>query len=61
MTEDRVIAYTLDDVAEILQVHPRTVRRRVNSGEIESFRVGNKIRILHTDLMDYIERQKQAE
>lgn len=36
----------------------RTIRWRLKEGKLRSFKVGQQIRILHTDLMDYIEQQK---
>jgi excisionase family DNA binding protein len=35
----------LDDAAAFLNVHPRTVRRMVNAGELTAYRVNRLIRI----------------
>jgi len=37
--------YTVDEVAAQLKVHPRTIRRKINSGEIHAPRVGKQYRI----------------
>lgn len=42
--------YSIDEVAEILHLHPRTVRRRVRSGEIAATRVGRQYRISQATL-----------
>ncbi len=42
MTMDRLLS--VKEVAEYLNVKPVTVRRRANSGEIPSIRIGNRIR-----------------
>jgi excisionase family DNA binding protein len=44
------------DVAEILQVHPRTVLRLISeSGELRAIRVGGRWRIRRKDLEEYIQ------
>ena len=35
----------LDVPAEFLHVHPRTIRRMVNAGELTAYRVGKLIRV----------------
>lgn len=42
-TMERV--YTVDEVAKILKVDPRTVRRWIAQGKIRSFKVGHEHRI----------------
>jgi len=37
--------YTVDEVAAQLKVHPRTIRRKISSGEIYASRVGKQYRI----------------
>lgn len=43
-------AYSIDEVAEILQLHPRTIRRGIQSGEIAATRVGRQFRISQATL-----------
>jgi excisionase family DNA binding protein len=40
--------YTVDEVAAQLKVHPRTIRRKIRSGEISALKVGKQYRI-HRD------------
>ncbi|PKL33089.1 MAG: hypothetical protein CVV45_09430 [Spirochaetae bacterium HGW-Spirochaetae-10] len=42
--------YSIDEVAEILKLHPITVRRRIASGEIAAIRVGRQYRISQATL-----------
>jgi len=37
--------YTVDEVAAQLKVHPRTIRRKIRSGEISALKVGKQYRI----------------
>ncbi len=37
--------YTIEEAARILQLHPKTVRRKIQEGEIEALRVGRQYRI----------------
>ena len=50
---------SLEDVAELLKVSPKTVRRRAASGELPSFREGGRRRVLAQDLEEYIEKQRR--
>jgi excisionase family DNA binding protein len=43
--------YTVDEVAAQLKVHPRTIRRKIKSGEIHAPRVGKQYRIGREQLM----------
>ena len=43
MTEEKV--YTVKEVAAILRVKPKTVRRMIALGELEAFRVRDEYRI----------------
>jgi putative molybdopterin biosynthesis protein len=52
MTQDMV--YTIEEVAKILKVHKDTIRRLVNSGQLEHVRVGNQIRITKAALEKYL-------
>ena len=46
--------YTIDEVAELLQVSHSTVRRLIESGHLKSVRIGGQIRIRQRDLDDYV-------
>ena len=50
-------AVTLREVARILGVCVRTVRREIDRGRLIGFRVGRSVRIRVSELQRYIEQQ----
>lgn len=42
--------YTVDEVAQLLQLHPRTIRLKIRSGDIASTRVGRQYRVSQEQL-----------
>ena len=46
--------HTLADVAELLSVSTRTVRRLIDDGHLPCHRIGRSIRISETDLRSYL-------
>ena len=50
---------TLEEVANHLKVSVKTVRRRVVSQEIKSFKEGGRVLILETEFVGYLERKIQ--
>ena len=57
MTEDQQV-YTVKEVADILKINPRTVRRMIHDGELEAFTVRDEYRVRHYDLIAYMRRDK---
>jgi excisionase family DNA binding protein len=57
----RVLKDILDanEVAELLRVHPRTVKRLASQGELPGFRVGGQWRFRREAIEEYIRRQEQ--
>lgn len=52
--------FTVQQVAQQLQVSDRTVRNWVERGELRVFRIGKRgYRIAEFDLIEFIERRKQ--
>lgn len=52
--------FTVQQVAQQLQVSDRTVRNWVERGELRVFRIGKRgYRIAESDLISFIERRKQ--
>lgn len=49
---------TIKQVAEALNVDPKTVRRLIKSGEIISHRIGGQHRISAADYERYLSRQR---
>ena len=49
---------TFADVAEQLQVSPRTVRRLADAGALPVIRIGRAVRIAETDLAAYLRRAR---
>lgn len=54
---DIEMLYTVEQVAEILQVSTKTVRNLVKERKIKAVRVGVQIRIRKEDLDSYLESQ----
>ena len=48
-----------DEVARILRVHPRTVKRLASQGILPGFRVGGQWRFRRGAIEEYIRRQEQ--
>lgn len=48
--------YTVEEVAQILRVSEPTVRKLIESGELQATRVGRQYRISQEALDDYIAR-----
>jgi excisionase family DNA binding protein len=46
--------FTVSEVAELLRVSTRTVRRRINAGHLVAHRVGRLIRIAENDLRAFL-------
>ena len=46
--------YSVDDVADALGVHPKTVRRRITAGELRVHRIGRQLRISTEDFHAYV-------
>ena len=46
---------TVDEVAEILQINPMTVRNKALSGEIPSYKVGRCRRFRRSELERYLD------
>ncbi len=47
----------LKQVSEVLKISETTVRRRVSSGKLRSFKEGGRVLVLEADLEDYLRRQ----
>lgn len=52
-------SYTPKEVAEMLKIAKTTVYELIKRGELNSYRVGNKMRIELKDIEEYIERKKE--
>ncbi|MBB5173280.1 substrate-binding domain-containing protein [Texcoconibacillus texcoconensis] len=50
--------YTPDDIASLLQISKHTVYELIKRGELEAFKVGNKMRIEATAFESYKKRQR---
>ena len=59
LTEDR-LALSLDEVAALLSVHERTVRRLVERGELEVVRFGKAVRVPREALARLLDSRRAA-
>ncbi|PLS02621.1 substrate-binding domain-containing protein [Neobacillus cucumis] len=51
-------AYTPDEVAQIFQISKHTVYELIKRGDLQAFKIGNKMRIEHAELERYKESMK---
>jgi len=51
-------AYTPDEVAQIFQISKHTVYELIKRGELQAFKIGNKMRIEHSELERFKENTK---
>ncbi|MEW9051799.1 MAG: helix-turn-helix transcriptional regulator [Neobacillus sp.] len=51
-------AYTPDEVAQMFQISKHTVYELIKRGELQAFKVGNKMRIEHSEIERYKENTK---
>jgi excisionase family DNA binding protein len=51
--------HTIEEAAQILRIHERTVRRRVASGELAYVAIGGRVMFERRELDAYIGRQRR--
>ena len=49
---------TVAEVAEVLKLNPQTVRNWIDQGSLPAFRVGRRVRILRSDLEQFLEASR---
>jgi excisionase family DNA binding protein len=59
MTTPRV--YTIEEVAEVLKVHPRTVNRMLERGQLRGVKAGRLWRISQEALEAYLRGEEREE
>ncbi len=59
MAEEKI--YTVNEVAEILRVTPRTVRRMIADGQIDYFKVRDEYRIRQSAIDALKQRREKQE
>lgn len=47
--------YTTDQVAKLLQIHPLTVLKYINSGKLRAVKLGRVYRVTETNLQKFLE------
>jgi excisionase family DNA binding protein len=57
MTDLKPEAYSPEQAAQLLDVHPETIRREISRGHLKAFKVGQQWRILRSELRAYSLRQ----
>ena len=58
---DNTKALTVQDVADILKIAKNTVYELVKRGELNSYKVGRKVRFTLKDVESYIENSKKIQ
>ena len=51
-------AYTVEEVAQILKVHPRTVYRMLDRGQLKGFKVGTVWRVVEQELEAFMRGER---
>lgn len=54
--EDTCVVLRPSDVSELLDLHPNTIYRLLQSGNLPAHKVGGSWRIYKKDLIDFIEK-----
>lgn len=49
---------TIDEAAEILRCHERTIRRMVRAGDLVAFKVANRLLFNESDLAIYVKESR---
>ena len=57
---DAPVAHTVNEVAELLRLDPRTIREMVRSGELEGNQRGHAIRISRTSALDWLRGKRRV-
>lgn len=50
--------HTVLDVAEMLNVHPRTIRLLIQKGELIAVKISSEYRVSDEDLQDFIKKNR---
>ena len=50
--------YTARQVADILEVHERSISRWIKEGKLPAVRIGNRYRVSHEDLERFLEERR---
>ncbi len=60
MTNSRIPHFfTVIEVARLLQISSKTVRRRIQCGELHAHRIGGQLRISEEDLAAFLARMRR--
>jgi len=57
--KEKFIFYTIDEVAEMLKVHPMTIRRLIWKGKLKPVKVGTYYRISLQELKRFMEENRK--
>lgn len=52
--------YTVDQISEMLKIHPKTIQRYIREGKLRANKIGKSWRITGHDLSVFIENEKSA-
>ena len=50
---------TVQQVAEELDMHPETIRRKIKAGDLKAYTTGRSYRISEEQLLEFLERNKE--
>ncbi len=52
--------YSVAEIAKLLKVNPKTVRRWIENGDLTVHRFGRQIRITDSDLVTFIRQHRES-
>ena len=56
LTDDDLRLMTMQEVADLLQLSPMTIRRRVDDGDLRCVKIGNRRRFRRSDIHAFTQR-----
>lgn len=56
-----VTLYSVNEIAQLMQVTPQTVRRYIKSGRLKSRKIGRNIFCSETDLRNFVKATQKPE
>lgn len=53
--------YAVNEVAEMLSVHPETIRRNLKSGKLKGYKVGKDWRVEESEIREFLTGENKEE
>ncbi|GAB1269087.1 helix-turn-helix domain-containing protein [Aurantivibrio infirmus] len=53
--------YTVDQIADLIDMHPKTIRRYIQDGKLKATKLGKQYRVANNDLNHFMGQQSQVD